>query len=62
MLDDDDIGCDGLMFIFMLAVCCVCSLTCYSCGVSDTKYDMVKQGKAEYYIDENNQKAWRMKP
>lgn len=62
MTDGEELGCVGMMFLFMLAVCGLCSLVCYLCGVFDTEYSMVKQGKAEYYIDDNNQKQWRMKP
>lgn len=30
-------------------------------GVEAKEYQLVKSGHAEYYLDENNNKQWRMK-
>ena len=48
----------GIISMFIVSVICVA----YVLPIGVTKDETVKQGHAEYYLDEDNQRQWRWLP
>ena len=44
-----------------MAILAITYIIGYAHGSEDEQDDLVKSGHAEYYLDENNEKQWRMK-
>ena len=58
-MNDDDGFIAGIIVVAVLIIACMyCG---YQCGVVEHKSELVKQGYAEYYLDNENNKQWRMK-